>query len=84
MKKILLFLVFILGIWIVHGGLLVKVSKNEIEIKAKKKELENFLKELEKKELEYDAIVDLEKIEDEMKKKGMTISKEINFFKIEE
>lgn len=78
-------LIGILSIWILHGTLLIKVSKIELSIKEDKKVLEELQKELSKKEIEYDTIMDLERIGNEMRsKKKMAISQGIKFFRIEE
>lgn len=85
MKNLTIFLIGILSIWILHGTLLIKVSKIELSIKEDKKILDELQKELSKKEIEYDTIMDLEKIGNEMKnKKKMAISQGIKFFRIEE
>lgn len=85
MKNLTIFLIGILSIWILHGTLLIKVSKIELSIKEEKKILDELQKELSKKEIEYDTIMDLEKIGNEMKnRKKMAISQGIKFFRIEE
>ena len=85
MKNLTILLIGILSIWILHGTLLIKVSKIELSIKEEKKILDELQKELSKKEIEYDTVMDLEKIGDEMRsKKKMAISQEIKFFRIEE
>lgn len=78
-------LIGILSIWILHGTLLIKASKIELSIKEDKKILDELQKELSKKEIEYDTIMDLERIGNEMRnKKKMAISQGIKFFRIEE
>lgn len=85
MKIVALFLVGLISVWLIHGNLLIKVSRLEISIKNGNKQLEELQKELEKKELQYNSLVDLERIGNEMRnKKKMTISDDIKFFKIEE
>ena len=85
MKKTLILLTGILLVWLVHGCFLIKVSKKELVVKKTRQELENLEKEVEKKEIEYDTIIDLEKIGNEMKQKhNMSISKDIKFFQIDE
>lgn len=85
MKNLTIFLIGILSIWILHGTLLIKVSKIELSIKQDKKILDELQKELSKKEIEYDNIIDLERIGNEMRdKKKMAISQGIKFFRIEE
>lgn len=85
MKNLTILLIGILSIWILHGTLLIKVSKIELSIKEDKKILDDLQKELSKKEIEYDNIVDLERIGNEMRdKKKMAISQGIKFFRIEE
>lgn len=78
-----MFFIIIL-VWIVHGSLLIKISKLEQAINKDKKELEIVEKELNRKIIEYDTKVDLDKIGKEMRsKKNMEISNKINFFQIE-
>ena len=67
MKNLTIFLIGILSIWILHGTLLIKVSKIELSIKEDKKILDELQKELSKKEIEYNTVMDLEKIGNEMK-----------------
>ena len=85
MKKTFLFVFFIIiSVWIIHGSLLIKISKLEQSINKDKKELEIVEKELNKKIIEYDTKIDLDKIGKEMRtKKNMEISTKINFFQIE-
>lgn len=85
MKNLTILLIGILSIWILHGTLFIKVSKIELSIKQDKKILDELQKELSKKEIEYDNIIDLERIGNEMRdKKKMAISQGIKFFRIEE
>lgn len=85
MKNLTIFLIGILSIWILHGTLLIKVSKIELSIKEDKKILDELQKELSKKEIGYNTVMDLEKIGNEMKnRKKMAISQGIKFFRIEE
>lgn len=85
MKKTFLFVFFIIIlVWIIHGSLLIKISKLEQSINKDKKELEIVEKELNRKIIEYDTKIDLDKIGKEMRtKKNMEISNKINFFQIE-
>ncbi|WP_291259246.1 hypothetical protein [Fusobacterium sp.] len=85
MRIVAIFLVGLISVWLYHGNLLIKVSRLELSIKSGNKQLDELQKELEKKELQYDSLMDLERIGNEMKnKKNMSISNEIKFFKIEE
>ncbi|STO31575.1 Uncharacterised protein [Fusobacterium necrogenes] len=85
MKNLSILLISIISIWILHGALLIKVSKIDLSLKEDRKIYDELLKELSKKEIEYDSIMDLEKIGNEMReKKKMSISQDIEFFKIEE
>lgn len=85
MKKAILFFIGVLIVWLIHGHYLIKVSKKELVVKQIRQEMENLEKEVEKKEIEYDTLIDLEKIGEEMKqKKNMSISKEMKFFQIDE
>ena len=85
MKKTFFFVFFIIIlVWIIHGSLLIKISKLEQSINKDKKELEIVEKELNRKIIEYDTKIDLDKIGKEMRtKKNMEISNKINFFQIE-
>ena len=85
MKKTFFFVfLIIISVWIIHGSLLIKISKLEQSINKDKKELEIVEKELNRKIIEYDTKVDLDKIGKEMRtKKNMEISTKINFFQIE-
>ncbi|MDO4588767.1 MAG: hypothetical protein Q4B33_02810 [Fusobacterium sp.] len=85
MKKTFIFVFFtIIVIWLIHGSLLIRISKLEQSITKDKKELENVEKELNKKIIEYDTKIDLDKIGKEMRiKKNMEISNKINFFQID-
>ena len=85
MKKTFFFVFFIIIlVWIVHGSLLIRISKLEQSINKDKKELEIVEKELNRKIIEYDTKIDLDKIGKEMEtKKNMEISNKINFFQIE-
>ena len=68
MKKTFLFVFFIIiSVWIIHGSLLIKISKLEQSINKDKKELEIVEKELNKKIIEYDTKIDLDKIGKEMR-----------------
>jgi NhaP-type Na+/H+ and K+/H+ antiporter len=84
-KKTFFFVFFIIIlVWIVHGSLLIRISKLEQSINKDKKELEIVEKELNRKIIEYDTKIDLDKIGKEMRtKKNMEISNKINFFQIE-
>lgn len=85
MKVFVLFLIAIFSVWLFHGALLIKVSKLELSVKAEKKILDDLQKEREKKEIEYDSMMDLERIGNEMRaKKQMIISNDIKFFRIDE
>ena len=85
MKKTFFFVfLIIISVWIIRGSLLIKISKLEQSINKDKKELEIVEKELNKKIIEYDTKIDLDKIGKEMRsKKNMEISNKINFFQIE-
>lgn len=69
----------------VHVIMLLKVSRREKVLKETIAHMEMLEKDVERKEMEYDTMLDLEKIGKEMaEKKGMTISQKINFFQINE
>lgn len=69
----------------VHVIMLLKVSRHEKVLKETIAHMEMLEKDVERKEMEYDTMLDLEKIGKEMaEKKGMTISQKINFFQINE
>lgn len=85
MKKGFIFIFFIVVlVWLIHGSLLIRISKLEQSIAKDKKELEIVEKELNRKIIEYDTKIDLDKIGKEMRtKKNMEISNKINFFQID-
>lgn len=69
----------------VHVIMLLKVSRREKVLKETIAHMEMLEKDVERKEMEYDTMLDSEKIGKEMtEKKGMTISQKINFFQINE
>lgn len=84
-KKVLLTTVGIILVWSFYGYLIRTISyleKRNLKLQRELKELE---KESSKRIYEYDLLMDLRKIEQEMnKKKNMVISEKINFFKIED
>ena len=84
-KKVLLTLVGIILIWSFYGYLIRTISyleKSNLKIERELRELE---KERSKRIYEYDLLMDLSKIEQEMnKQKNIVISEKINFFKIED
>lgn len=83
MKLILSVISITIVIWLTHNNYLVKVSKLEKAIIAEKQNLELLKKQLNEKQQEYDKVVDLKKLEIEMKeKRNMETSKEVNYFKI--
>lgn len=78
-------LIIIVIVWLIHGMFLIKISKLEMTINTDRKILETVEKDLDKKIIEYDSKVDLEKIGKEMRTKNkMEISNSIKFFQIEE
>lgn len=82
-KYFLLLLLFVVPVWIIHGQLIMKISKVEREISKEKVELRELEKVVNEKRFEYDQKIDLEKIEKDMRiNHKMEISKDINFFKI--
>lgn len=83
MKLILSVISITIVIWLTHNNYLVKVSKLEKAIIAEKQNLELLKKQLNEKQQEYDKVVNLKKLEIEMKeKRNMETSKEVNYFKI--
>lgn len=87
MKKTLLgVLITVVLVWLIHGMLLIKISKLEIAINNNKRELETVEKELNAKIMEYDSKIDLDKVGKEMTtKKKMKIANntDFHFFEIE-
>ncbi len=78
-------LITVVIVWLIHGMLLIKISKLEMAINIDRKALETIEKDLDKKIIEYDSKIDLEKIGKEMRSKNkMEISNSIKFFQIEE
>lgn len=83
MKLILSVISITIVIWLTHNNYLVKVSKLEKAIIAEKQNLELLKKQFNEKQQEYDKVVDLKKLEIEMReKRNMETSKEVNYFKI--
>lgn len=84
-KKFILTTAGILIVWLFYGYLIRNISsleKNNLRLERELRELE---KERSKKLYEYDTLMDLRKIEQEMNKnKGMGVSEKIIFFKIDE
>ena len=69
----------------VHVIMLLKVSRREKVLKETIAHMEMLEKDVERKEMEYDTMLDLEKIGKEMRNKNkMEISNSIKFFQIEE
>lgn len=82
-QKILLIVMIILSVWSFYGYLIRKISLLEKENKGIAKNIKELEKEKNDKLYEYDSLMDLSKIEKEMNsKKNMTISGDINFFRI--
>lgn len=85
--NIVVTLVIVIIVWLIHGMLLVRISRLEIAINNEKKELELVEKDLNAKIIEYDTKIDLEKIGREMKvkqKMKMANSDDFYFFEIED
>lgn len=75
---------FVSSVWLTHAILLIRISKFEKALKQQNKILLELNREVSKKEIEYENLIDLEKIENEMKKAKMSRANEIKFFTIEE
>lgn len=82
-KKIFLVIIVILSVWSFYGYLIRKISLLEKENVTIGKSIKELEKEKNDRLYEYDNLMDLGKIEKEMNsKKNMSISGEINFFRI--
>ncbi|MGL4252682.1 MAG: hypothetical protein ACRCU6_01325 [Fusobacteriaceae bacterium] len=73
----------IIALWTSNILLLNTISKKEREYTSKKKINQEVQKEYEKTVLEYDEIVDLEKIREEMLGKGFKQTRDIIYFQVE-
>lgn len=84
-KAFIAAMIFILGIWGLHGYFLMRVMNLEQELHDKKIELENSVKLFNRKVIEYDKKLDLAAIKKDMAdKKGMVMAEEIKYFEVKE
>lgn len=73
----------VIALWTCNIFLLNSLSTKEKEFNAKKRIFQEIHKNYESIVLQYDSIVDLGKIREEMLKKGFRPTREINYFKVE-
>ncbi len=72
-------------IWGIHGYFLMQIMSLEQELHDKKTELDNNIKLLNRKVMEYDKKLDLAAIKKNMEeKKGMVMAEEIKYFEVSE
>ncbi|AVQ21269.1 hypothetical protein A2U10_10195 [Fusobacterium necrophorum subsp. funduliforme] len=86
MKKAFILMGVIVGIiWGIHGYFLMQIMSLEQELHDKKTELDNNIKLLNRKVMEYDKKLDLAAIKKNMEeKKGMVMAEEIKYFEVSE
>ena len=86
MKKAFILMGVIVGIiWGIHGYFLMQIMSLEQELHDKKTELDNNIKLLNRKVMEYDKKLDLAAIKKNMEeKKGMVMAEEIKYFDVSE
>ncbi|HEY4534242.1 MAG TPA: hypothetical protein VIG61_08825 [Fusobacterium sp.] len=86
MKKAFILVGVIVGIiWGIHGYFLMQIMSLEQELHDKKTELDNNIKLLNRKVMEYDKKLDLAAIKKNMEeKKGMVMAEEIKYFEVSE
>lgn len=86
MKKAFILMGVIVGIiWGIHGYFLMQIMSLEQELHDKKTELDNNIKLLNRKVMEYDKKLDLAAIKKNMEeKKGMVMAEEIKYFEVRE
>ena len=71
-------------IWLVNIKTLREVTELEKQLKIANETLEELDKDLDKKIIYYDSKLDLDKIKRDMEAKGMKVTEEVVYFKIEE
>lgn len=86
MKKAFILVGVIVGIiWGIHGYFLMQVMSLEQDLHDKKTELDNNIKLLNRKVMEYDKKLDLAAIKKNMEEnQGMLIAEEIKYFEVSE
>ena len=86
MKNAFILMGVIVGIiWGIHGYFLMQIMSLEQELHDKKTELDNNIKLLNRKVMEYDKKLDLAAIKKNMEeKKGMVMAEEIKYFEVSE
>ncbi|AVQ17026.1 hypothetical protein FSBG_00293 [Fusobacterium gonidiaformans 3-1-5R] len=86
MKKAFILVGVIVGIiWGIHGYFLMQVMSLEQELHDKKTELDNNIKLLNRKVMEYDKKLDLAAIKKNMEEnRGMLMAEEIKYFEVSE
>ncbi|WP_276798546.1 hypothetical protein [Fusobacterium gonidiaformans] len=86
MKKAFILVGVIVGIiWGIHGYFLMQVMSLEQDLHDKKTELDNNIKLLNRKVMEYDKKLDLAAIKKNMEEnRGMLMAEEIKYFEVSE
>ncbi len=86
MKKAFILVGVIVGIiWGIHGYFLMQVMSLEQDLHDKKTELDNNIKLLNRKVMEYDKKLDLAAIKKNMEEnQGMLMAEEIKYFEVSE
>lgn len=82
--KIFLILMVVVALWSINNQLLNEVTKKEKLVAKKEKELEEYASRYDEAILLYDKTVDLEKIKNELEKKGLKATRNIKYFKVRE
>ena len=80
----LLTFIAVVFIWLFNIQTLREVTELEKQLKAANETLEELDKDLDKKIIDYDSKLDLDKIKREMEAKGMKVTEEVVYFEIEE
>lgn len=82
--KIFLILMVVVALWSINNQLLNEVTKKEKLVAKKEKELEEYASRYDEAIILYDKTVDLEKIKNELEKKGLKATRNIKYFKVRE
>lgn len=81
--KIVLSIIFILSLWGINNKHLNEVSKKEKFLQEKEIQLQAVLKKYDNKIIEYDKVVDLEKIRKELEEKGLKRTRYVEYFQVD-
>lgn len=82
--KIIISVLLILGLWSTNNFYLNKVSQSERELKKIENELESLKREHSIAIMTYDKGMDIDQIKKKLESQGMKVTRDINFFKIQE